>query len=225
MAAQQLQGSREIGTGSNLLAKMHWWDLNRSSFSSTNWNLARNMKSKSSEIHSYSPCILQWKNVTQNWSKTAHFTASPNGTFSHCLNNCMAKISCQGIELTGLSRAFDQETAWILGKQLSLWWGSRGFLCSFLLSASQPALGHRRLLTVLRGKSQPAGVLWALQKLCRTERTWLWKGSSERLSCSKLQDIQFIHCWEGERVRLDSLEPAALLSPDVLKHVNLFLPE
>lgn len=128
----KLQGSRETGTRSNLLVKMHWWDLNGASLFSTNWNLARNMRSKSSEIRSYSPCILQWINITHNWSKTAHFTASPNGTISHWLNNCKAKLSSQGIELTGLT------------KRLPGCWGSsfhsdeapEASLCSFLLSAS-----------------------------------------------------------------------------------------
>lgn len=220
----KLQGSRETGTRSNLLVKMHWWDLNGASLFSTNWNLARNMRSKSSEIRSYSPCILQWINITHNWSKTAHFTASPNGTISHWLNNCKAKLKFPRY----WTHWVDQETAWMLGKQLSLWWGSRGFpvlLPTFCLSKAQPARGHRRLSPVQRGKPQLADVLWALQKLteCTTERTSLWKGSSESLSRSKLLDIQFIHCWEGER--LDSLEPVALTSPDVLKHVNLSLPE
>lgn len=146
-------------------SKMHRWTLNKSSFSSDNWNLARNMRSKSSEIHSYSPCILQWINITHNWSKTAHFTASPNGTISHWLSKCKARISFPGIELTGLSQVFDQETAWMLGKQLSLWWGSRGFLCSFLLFApvrhnQHWGTGGFRLCS--GGKSQSADVLWAL---------------------------------------------------------------
>lgn len=96
-------------------------------------------------------------------------------------------------------------------------------LPTFCPSKAQPALGHRGLSPVLRSKSRLSYVLWALQKLCRTERTWLWKGSSESLSSNKLLDIQY--CWEEERVRLDFLEPVALTSPDVLKHVNLSLPE
>lgn len=178
---------------------------------------------------------------THNWSKIAHSTASPNGTISHWLNNCQAKISSQGIELIvpNLSISLGRleqvkqdvlpsdcsdagEAAFTLMRLQRLPVCAPSYLLPQLGTSSTGAQGA---FDCAEGQIQPADVLWALQQPCRTQRTWLWKGSSESLSHSKLQDIQFIHCWERERVRLDSLEPVAWTSPDVFKHVNLFLPE